>query len=122
MAFFDWLVIYGAWIGMWVWVVRSRGSMNVWLANLAGFVGGLIVAMVVELLTRSAEEVKAPDAQFMLFSIMAGLGTLVGMWMWLIARLKQPENLFLRHLFAGSVGFFTGSAALVTTWSFFVPG
>ncbi|MFD2882801.1 hypothetical protein ACFS4T_06290 [Pseudomonas lini] len=85
--------------------MRSRGSMNLWLANLAGFVGGLIGAMVVEILTRSAEGAGSPDAPFMLFSIMAGLGTFVGMWIWLIARLEQPENLFLRHLFAGGCQF-----------------
>ncbi len=119
---FDSLVIYGAWIGIWVWVVRSRGSMNLWLANMAGFVGGLIGAMVVEILTRSAEGAGSPDAPFMLFSIMAGLGTFVGMWIWLIARLEQPENLFLRHLFAGGVSFFTGSVAFGMTWSYWVSG
>ena len=107
---------------MWVWVVRHRGSMNLWLANLAGFVGGSIVGMVVEILTRSAAGIGDPDAPFMVFSIMAGLGTLVGMWFWLIARLEQPENLFLRHLFAGGVSFFTGSVVLGLAWSHLVSG
>jgi hypothetical protein len=119
---FDWLVIYGAWIGVWVWVVRHRGTMNLWLANLAGLVGGVIVGMMVEILTRSAKGTGSPDAPFMLFSIMAGLGTLVGTWLWLIARLEQPENLFLRHLFAGGVSVFTGSVAFNLAWSHLVSG
>ncbi|AWY42912.1 hypothetical protein DKY63_24570 [Pseudomonas putida] len=119
---FDWLVIYGGWIGMWVLVVRHRGTTNLWLANLAGFVAGFIVAMAVEMLTRSAAGIGSPEAPFMLYSIMAGLGTLVGTWMWLIARLEQPEDLFLRHLFAGGVSVFTGSVALGLMWSNLVPG
>lgn len=119
---FDWLVIYAAWAGMWVWVVRARGPMNVWLANLAGFVGGCIVAMIVEYLTRVANGDAPPNAPYMLFSIMAALGTLVGTWMWLIARLQQPENLFLRHLFAGAVSLVTGSIALNLAWTHLVSG
>ncbi|MHC8310922.1 hypothetical protein ACYZUC_15060 [Pseudomonas sp. GT1P32] len=119
---FDSLAIYGAWIGVWVWIVRCRGTLNLWLANLAGFVCGCIVGMVVEQLTRAASGILSPDAPFMLYSIMAGFGTLVGTWMWLIARLEQPEDLFLRHLFAGAVSVFVGAVVLGQAWSYLVSG
>ncbi|WP_223414554.1 MULTISPECIES: hypothetical protein [unclassified Pseudomonas] len=122
MMLFDWLAINGTFFGMWVWVVRCRGTLNVWLANLAGVVSGLIVAIVVELLTQAARGTPSPEEPFMLYSIMAGLGTLVGTWMWLIARLEQPENLFLRHLFAGTVSVFVGAVVLGQAWSYLVSG
>jgi hypothetical protein len=122
MELFYWLAINGAFFGMWVWVVRCRGTLNVWLANLAGLVSGSIVGMVVEQLTHIARGTRTPDAPYMLYSIMAGFGALIGTWMWLIARLEQPEDPFLRHLFAGTVSVFVGSVVLGQMWSRFVSG
>ncbi|MFL1528445.1 hypothetical protein [Pseudomonas sp. O230] len=122
MMLFYWLAINGAFFGMWVWVVRCRGTLNVWLANLAGLGCGSIVGLVVEQLTHIARGTWTPDEPFMLYSIMAGFGTLVGTWMWLIARLEQPEDLFLRHLFAGAVSVFVGAVVLGQAWSYLVSG
>ncbi|MGE8484899.1 hypothetical protein [Pseudomonas sp. FP1740] len=100
--------------------MRSRGTLNLWLANLAGFAAAIIVGMLVEILFPSPEALHRQEAPFMLYSIMAGLGTLVGTWFWLAARLQQPENLFLRHLFAGAVSCFVGSVVLGFAWSHLV--
>ena len=41
------LVFLAATVGMWIWVVKNRGAVNLWLANLAGAVGSFIVGIAV---------------------------------------------------------------------------
>ncbi|MGY2443314.1 hypothetical protein [Pseudomonas sp. SDO52101_S400] len=47
MDFLCFLAFFAAWGFMWRWVVKNRGSWNLFLGNLIGAVGGFIVGVVV---------------------------------------------------------------------------
>lgn len=53
MDFLRLLVFIAVWAGMWRWVVKNRGSWNIFYGNLVGAAGGFIVGMVVFSITLS---------------------------------------------------------------------
>ncbi len=53
MEFLRFLAFVAAWGFMWRWVVRNRGSWNIFYGNIVGAAGGFIVAMVVLSITLS---------------------------------------------------------------------
>ena len=53
MEFLRFLAFFAAWGFMWRWVVKNRGSWNVFYSNIVGAAGGFIVAMVVLSITLS---------------------------------------------------------------------
>ncbi|MGP6431410.1 hypothetical protein [Pseudomonas paraglycinae] len=53
MEFLRFLAFVAAWGFMWRWVVKNRGSWNLFYANLVGVAGGFIVSMVVLAITFS---------------------------------------------------------------------
>lgn len=60
MDFLRLLVFFAAWGLMWRWVVKSRGSWNLFFGNLVGVAGGFIVAMVLLAITFSLFPDKTP--------------------------------------------------------------
>ncbi|WPN59091.1 hypothetical protein [Pseudomonas sp. P9_31] len=99
------LVFFAATAGMWIWVVRSRGTVNLWLANLAGAVGSFIVGMAVLILFNRWFVPGGNSARgvvFIFYTMMAVLGAFVGTWLLVIARLQQSEYPVVRHLIAGA--------------------
>lgn len=99
MVLFAILVFLAASAGIWLWIVRNRGSVNLWFANLTGALTSLIVATVV-LMFMSPDETNTPPA-FFLYTIMATLGLFIGTWLFIVARFKQGEYPVGRHLIAG---------------------
>ena len=53
MEFLRFLAFVAAWGFMWRWVVKNRGSWNIFYGNIVGAAGGFIVAMVVFSITLS---------------------------------------------------------------------
>ncbi|MBP5971079.1 MULTISPECIES: hypothetical protein [Pseudomonas] len=53
MEFLHFLAFVAAWGFMWRWVVKNRGSWNIFYGNIVGAAGGFIVAMVVLSITLS---------------------------------------------------------------------
>ncbi|KNH42968.1 hypothetical protein [Pseudomonas lini] len=99
------LVFFAATVGMWIWVVRNRGTMNLWLANLAGAVGSFIVGIAVLILFNRWFVPGGNSARgvvFIFYTMMAVLGAFVGTWLLVIARLQQSEYPVVRHLIAGA--------------------
>jgi hypothetical protein len=117
------LAFFAATVGMWIWVVRNRGNVNLWLANLAGAVGSLIVGVAVLILFNRWLVPGGNTAQgvlFMLYTLMAILGAFVGTWLLVIARLKQSGYPVVRHVIAGACSVL---AALTTVmlWVLILP-
>ncbi|WLG91433.1 hypothetical protein [Pseudomonas cucumis] len=99
------LVFFAATVGMWIGVVRNRGAMNLWLANLTGAVGSFIVGIAVLILFNrwfvpGGNSVRG--VVFIFYTMMAVLGAFVGTWLLVIARLQQSEYPVVRHLIAGA--------------------
>ncbi|MBV4467453.1 hypothetical protein KVG95_29490 [Pseudomonas sp. SWRI79] len=99
------LVFFAATVGMWIGVVRNRGTVNLWLANLAGAVGSFIVGIAVLILFNrwfvpGGNSVRG--VVFIFYTMMAVLGAFVGTWLLVIARLQQSEYPVVRHLIAGA--------------------
>lgn len=99
------LVFFAATVGMWIGVVRNRGAMNLWLANLTGAVGSFIVGIAVLILFNrwfvpGGNSVRG--VVFIFYTMMAVLGAFVGTWLLVIARFNQSESPFVRHLIAGA--------------------
>ena len=75
------LVFFAATVGMWIGVVRNRGTMNLWLANLAGAAGSFIVGIAVLILFNRwfvPGGNSAWGVVFMFYTLMAVLGAFVG--------------------------------------------
>ena len=111
MVLFAILVFLAASAGIWFWIVRNRGSINLWFANLAGALASLIVATIV-LMFMSPEETNTPPA-FFLYTIMATLGVFIGTWLFTVARFKQDEYPVGRHLIAGTCSLVTAFLTFV---------
>src|ERR1700754_2916365 len=47
MAFLSFLAFIAAWGFMWRWVVKNRGSWNLFYGNIVGAAGGVVVGLVV---------------------------------------------------------------------------
>jgi len=60
MEFLRFLAIVAVWGFMWRWVVKNRGSWNIFYGNIVGAAGGFIVAMVVLSITLSLFPSAAP--------------------------------------------------------------
>lgn len=111
MVLFAILVFLAASAGIWFWIVRNRGSFNLWFANLAGALASLIVATVVLVFASPVETEVRPAV--ILYTIMSTLGAFIGTWLFIVARFKQGEYPVGRHLIAGT-------CSLVTTFLTFV--
>jgi len=103
-----------AWVTMWVWVVKHRGTWNLFLANLLGAASGMLVGLVVSefyigLLGSSRPHVTGLTTT--LLEMMTTAAALVGVWM-LVARRSQVEPLIARQLLAGLCGTVAGITAL----------
>lgn len=99
------LVFFAATVGMWIGVVRNRGTLNLWLANLTGAVGSFIVGIAVLILFNRwfvPGENSVRGVVFMFYTLMAVLGAFVGTWLLVIARFNQSESPVVRHLIAGA--------------------
>lgn len=99
------LVFFAATAGMWIGVVRNRGPLNLWLANLTGAVGSFIVGIAVLILFNrwfvpGGNSVRG--VVFIFYTMMAVLGAFVGTWLLVIARFNQSESPVVRHLIAGA--------------------
>ncbi|MDR8366839.1 hypothetical protein [Pseudomonas sp. JL3] len=99
------LVFFAATVGMWIGMVRNRGTVNLWLANLAGAVGSFIVGIAVLILFNRWFVPGGNSARgvvFIFYTMMAVLGAFVGTWLLVIARFNQSESPVVRHLIAGA--------------------
>ncbi|MCE6981590.1 hypothetical protein EI534_30405 [Pseudomonas frederiksbergensis] len=117
------LVFFAATAGMWIWVVRNRGAVNLWLANLAGVVGSFIVGIAVLILFNRwfvPGGNSAWGVVFMFYTLMAILGAFVGTWLLVIARLKQSERPVVRHLIAGACSVLAALTTVVL-WVMILP-
>jgi uncharacterized membrane protein len=117
------LVFFAATVGMWIGVVRNRGTMNLWLANLAGAVGSFIVGIAVLILFNRwfvPGGNSAWGVVFMFYTLMAVLGAFVGTWLLVIARLKQSESPIVRHLIAGACSVLAALTTVVL-WVMILP-
>lgn len=95
------LVFFAASAGIWLWIVRNRGSVNLWLANLAGALASFLVGVVV-LIFMAPEEAGTRGPAYFLYSLMTFIGVFIGTWLFVIARFKQGEHPVARHLITGS--------------------
>jgi hypothetical protein len=117
------LVFFAATAGMWILVVRNRGTVNLWLANLAGAVGSFIVGIAVLILFNRWFVPGGNSARgvvFMFYTLMAISGAFVGTWLLVIARLKQSEYPVVRHLIAG-VCSVLAALTTVVLWVMILP-
>ena len=117
------LVFFAATAGMWIGVVRNRGTVNLWLANLAGAVGSFIVGIAVLILFNRwfvPGGNSAWGVVFMFYTLMAVLGAFVGTWLLVIARLKQSEYPVVRHLIAGACSVLAALTTVVL-WVMILP-
>jgi hypothetical protein len=117
------LVFFAATAGMWILVVRNRGTVNLWLANLAGAVGSFIVGIAVLILFSRWFVPGGNSARgvvFMFYTLMAILGAFVGTWLLVIARLKQSEYPVVRHLIAGACSVLAALTTVVL-WVMILP-
>jgi hypothetical protein len=117
------LVFFAATAGMWIWVVRNRGTVNLWLANLAGAVGSFIVGIAVLILFNRWLVPGGNSARgvvFMFYTLMAISGAFVGTWLLVIARLKQSEYPVVRHLIAGACSVLAALTTVVL-WVMILP-
>lgn len=117
------LVFFAATAGMWIGVVRNRGTVNLWLANLAGAVGSFIVGIAVLILFNRwfvPGGNSAWGVVFMFYTLMAVLGAFVGTWLLVIARLKQSEYPVVRHFIAGACSVLAALTTVVL-WVMILP-
>ncbi|RON13058.1 hypothetical protein [Pseudomonas frederiksbergensis] len=117
------LVFFAATVGMWIWVVRNRGTGNLWLANLAGAVGSFIVGLAVLILFNRWFVPGGNSARgvvFMFYTLMAVLGAFVGTWLLVIAWLKQSEYPVVRHVIAGACSVLAALTTVVL-WVMILP-
>ncbi|MGX1183952.1 hypothetical protein AB7M29_001631 [Pseudomonas sp. F-14 TE3623] len=117
------LVFFAATVGMWVWVVRNRGTMNLWLANLAGAVGSFIVGIAVLILFNRWFVPGGNSARgvvFMFYTLMAILGAFVGTWLLVSARFNRSESPIVRHLIAGACSVLAALTTVVL-WVMILP-
>ncbi|EJL97865.1 hypothetical protein PMI18_04144 [Pseudomonas sp. GM102] len=117
------LVFFAATAGMWIWVVRNRGTVNLWLANLAGAVGSFIVGIAVLILFNRWFVPGGNSARgvvFMFYTMMAISGAFVGTWLLVIARFKQSEYPVVRHLIAGACSVLAALTTVVL-WVMILP-
>jgi hypothetical protein len=123
MQLISMLVFFAATAGMWIWVVRNRGTVNLWLANLAGAVGSFIVGIAVLILFNRWLVPGGNSARgvvFMFYTLMAISGAFVGTWLLVIARLKQSEYPVVRHLIAGGCSVLAALTTVVL-WVMILP-
>jgi len=113
------LFYFFAWAAVWVWVVKTRGTWNLLLANLAGAASGFLVALAISIACSGLfpSAVPPPSANMLrdLLEVLTTAGVLAGVWMWMLRR-PQPEQPLARHLLAGLCGMTAG----ITTLMFFV--
>jgi hypothetical protein len=95
------LVFLAASAGIWHWIVRNRGSVNLWLANLAGVLASFLVGVVV-LIFMAPEQAGTRGPAYFLYSLMAFIGVFIGTWLFVIARFKEGEHPVGRHFIAGA--------------------
>jgi hypothetical protein len=117
------LVFFAATAGMWILVVRNRGTVNLWLANLAGAVGSFIVGIAVLILFNRWFVPGGNSARgvvFMFYTLMAISGAFVGTWLLVIARLKETEYPIVRHLIAGACSVLAALTTMVL-WVMILP-
>ena len=122
MQLISMLMFFAASAGMWIWVVKSRGPLNIWLANLSGAVASFIVGTAVLILCSSWLTPDAPVSRapaFALYTLMAFMGTLIGTWLLMIARFNKDQSPLYRHLAAAACSLVTALVALVVSATIF---
>lgn len=113
------LVFFAASAAIWFWILRNRGSVNLWLANLAGALASFLVGVVV-LVFMAPEEAGTRGPAYFLYSLMTFTGVFVGTWLFVIARFKQGEHLVGRHFIAGACSVVTALITMVV-WVTILP-
>ena len=124
MQFVASTLLLAATAGMWFWVVKSRGALNLWLANLAGAVASFIVGTAVLILCSSwfsPETPSSPVPAYALYTLMACLGVFIGTWLLIIGRFKRDEYPVIRHVIAAACSCVTAMIAVVT-WVLVLSG
>ncbi|TPG76772.1 hypothetical protein [Pseudomonas arsenicoxydans] len=122
MQLISMLLFFAATAGMWIWVVKSRGPLNIWLANLGAAVASFIVGAAILILcsrwlTPDIPFSRAPA--FALYTLMAYIGVLIGTWLFMIARCNQEQSPFYRHLAALACSLVAALIALVVSVTIF---
>ncbi|MCS3840570.1 cytochrome bd-type quinol oxidase subunit 2 [Pseudomonas sp. JAI111] len=117
------LLFFVASAGMWIWIVKSRGPLNIWLANLGGAVASFIVGTAVLILCSRwltpDTHASQPTAAFALYTLMAFLGALSGTWLLVITRFNKEQSPAYRHLAAVACSLVTALIALVVSVTIF---
>jgi len=123
MQLISMLMFFAASAGMWIWVVKSRGPLNIWLANLGGAMASFIVGTAVLILCSRWLTPDAPvsetPAAFALYTLMAFMGALIGTWLLMIARFNKDQSPLYRHLAAAACSLVTALVALVVSATIF---
>lgn len=123
MQLISMLMFFAASAGMWYWVVKSRGPLNIWLANLGGAVASFIVGTAVLILCSRwltpDTHVSEPPAAFALYTLMALLGALIGTWLLVISRFNKEQSPAYRHLAAAASSLVAALIALVVSVTIF---
>lgn len=113
------LVFLAASAGSWFWIVRHRGSFNLWFANLAGALASFMIGVVV-LIFISPDDPETRAPAYFLYSFMTIIGVFIGTWLFVAARFKQDEYPVGRHLIAGTCSLVTAFLTLVL-WAVIFP-
>lgn len=97
---------------VWVWIVRCRGARNLLIANLAGAIGGFIVALMIVSVAIEILGYGRPDSAEKLMVSMITVCAGIGTWhfVYRIHRARHPVSLLL---IGGVYGFFASVVALL---------
>ncbi|RON18356.1 hypothetical protein BK660_20835 [Pseudomonas brassicacearum] len=122
MQLISMLMFFAASAGMWIWVVKSRGPLNIWLANLGGAMASFIVGTAVLILCSSWLTPDAPVSRapaFALYTLMAFMGALIGTWLLVFTTCNQEQPPAYRHLAAAACSLVAALVALVVSVTIF---
>lgn len=122
MQLISMLMFFAASAGMWIWVVKSRGPLNIWLANLSGAVASFIVGTAVLILCSSWLTPDAPVSRapaFALYTLMAFMGTLIGTWLLVFTKCNQEQSPAYQHFAAVACSLVAALVALVVSVTIF---
>jgi hypothetical protein len=122
MQLISMLMFFAASAGMWIWVVKSRGPLNSWLANLGGALASFIVGTAVLILCSSWLTPDAPVSRapaFALYTLMAFMGALIGTWLLVFTTCNQEQSPAYRHLAAAACSLVAALVALVVSVTIF---
>lgn len=98
--------------GVWIWVVRCRGTWNLLIANLAGAIGGFIVALMIVSVVIEILGFGRPGSAQKLIMSMSAAGAGIGTWLW-VYRIRRAQHPVFRLLIGGVCGLFASVIAFL---------